>query len=596
VGLARAGLYTTATGTYDSPVGTPARRALTRRSPCRQARHRAIADTEYGMDSYGLNRMLRRARLYAPLHRLVHRARAALGRGTVDGLAPELVAGVEGTLAGLPEAARRADRRVQVSGWSNMAAAVQQIPIIAAFVRAGFAPVVALESRTTASRKLYEAAGAHDLAFWNELQPARTKASQLSPLKSEDDLKVLHHDGLRMGRYALSTMMRSTRCGRFDFSDAETKATALEWLQKTLDGAAFADQLIAHWKPDALLVTDQGYTPLGPLFERCVNAGTPAFSWNAAHRDNLIVLKRYRRDNIDSHPMSLSQESWKAVRQRPWTAADWDVLAAELAHSYRSGQWFGEVGTQFNKVFPSRDELVRRLALDPSLPTVLVFPHIFWDGTFFWGHDLFPNYEAFFAETLKIAYATPRANWIVKIHPANLVKNRRDGFAGRSNEMQVIEAMGSLPSHIKVLDATTDISTLSLYEIGDVCVTVRGTVGMEAACFGLTTVTAGTGRYDRLGFTTDPETAGEFRDLLRHVETLQKPTTEAVELARRYTQAVLLERPVTYRTIEFGYAQDAVASLTVSVRGGSGPLIDSPDVAAMAAFIRSGQEDFLAGP
>jgi hypothetical protein len=547
------------------------------------------------MDSYGLNRLLRRARLYAPLHRLVHGARAALGRDAGDSTPPTLVASLERTLAGLPAAARRADRRVLVSGWSKTVAAAQQIPIIAAFVRAGFAPVVVLESRMTASRKLYEAAGAHDLAFWNELQPARIKASQLSPLEREDDLKDLHYDGLRMGRYALSTMMRSTRCGKFDFSDAETKATALEWLQKTLDGAAFADQLIARWKPDALLVNDQGYTPLGPLFERCVNAGIPAFSWNAAHRDNLIVLKRYRSDNIDSHPMSLSAESWETVRRRPWTAADWDALAAELAHSYKSGQWFGEVGTQFHKVFPSRDELMRRLALDPNLPTVLVFPHIFWDGTFFWGHDLFPNYEAFFAGTLKIGYATPRANWIVKIHPANLVKNRRDGFAGRSNEMQVIEAMGSLPPHIKVLDATTDISTLSLYEIGDVCVTVRGTVGMEAACFGLTTVTAGTGRYDRLGFTTDPETPEEFRDLLRHVENLKKPTAEAVELARRYTRAVLLERPVTYETIQFGYAHDAVASLTVSVGDDAGALIDSPDVAAMAAFIRSGQEDFLAG-
>jgi hypothetical protein len=548
------------------------------------------------MDAYGLNRLLRRARLYAPLHRLVHGARAALGRGTGDGMAPELEARLERTLAGLPAAARRAERRVLVAGWSSMTTAAQQIPIIAAFVRAGFAPVVVLESRTTASRKLYEAAGAHDLAFWNELQPSRTSASQLSTLESEDDLKDLHHDGLRMGRYALSTMMRSTRCGKFDFSDAETKTTAFGWLQKTLDGAAFADQLIARWKPDALLVNDQGYTPLGPLFERCVNAGTPAFSWNAAHRDNLIVLKRYRRENIDSHPMSLSAESWETVRRQPWTAADWEALAAELAHSYRSGQWFGEVGTQFHKVFPSRDELVRRLTLDPNLPTVLVFPHIFWDGTFFWGHDLFPNYEAFFAETLKIAYATPRANWIVKIHPANLVKNRRDGFSGRSNEMEVIEAMGSLPPHIKVLDATTDISTLSLYEIGDVCVTVRGTVGMEAACYGLTTVTAGTGRYDRLGFTIDPETPDEFRDLLRNVESLKEPNTEAVDLARRYTRAVLLERPVAYRTIEFGYAHDAVASLTVSVRDSAGPLIDSPDVAAMAAFIRSGREDFLAGP
>jgi hypothetical protein len=59
---------------------------------------------------------------------------------------------------------------------------------------------------------------------------------------------------------------------------------------------------------------------------------------------------------------------------------------------------------------------------------------------------------------------------------------------------------------------------------------------------------------------------------------------------------VLLERPVTYRTIEFGYAHDAVASLTVSVREDAGALIDSPDVEAMAAFIRSGQEDFLGAP
>jgi len=272
-----------------------------------------------------------------------------LGRGTGDGMAPELEARLERTLTGLPAAARRAERRVLVAGWSSMTTAAQQIPIIAAFVRAGFAPVVVLESRTTASRKLYEAAGARDLAFWNELQPSRTRASQLSPLKTEDDLRDLHHDGLRMGRYALSTMMRSTRCGKFDFSNAETKATAFEWLQKTLDGTAFADKLIARWKPDALLVNDQGYTPLGPLFERCVNAGTPAFSWNAAHRDNLIVLKRYRRDNIDSHPMSLSAESWETVRRQPWTAADWDALAAELAHSYKSGQWFGEVGNSVSQ-------------------------------------------------------------------------------------------------------------------------------------------------------------------------------------------------------------------------------------------------------
>jgi hypothetical protein len=546
------------------------------------------------MDLDRLSRLLRRARLYAPLHRLAQVARVAAGREVADRTSPELISRLGRVFAGLPDAARRADRRVLVAGWPTADLAAQQTPILAAFIRAGFAPVVLLGSRSTPSRSLYEAAGAKEFAFWNELQPSRTMAGDLTPLSSQDDLLALKHEGLSVGRYALSTMMRNTRCGRFDLGNPITKATALKWLQKTLDGAAFADQLVRRWKPDAILVTDQGYTPIGPLFERCVNEGTPAYSSNAGHRDNTVVLKRYGRDNIDSHPYSLSAASWETMRRRPWSPAEWDAVAAELAHSYRSGQWFGEVGTQFDKVFPSRGDLIRRLSLDPSHRTVLLFPHIFWDGTFFWGHDLFPDYEAFFTEALKIAYETPGANWIVKIHPANVVKDRRDGFAGRSNEMRVIDAMGKPPAHVKVLDATTDISTLSLFEIGDVCVTVRGTVGIEAACFGLATVTGGTGRYDGHGFTIDPQTPEAFRDALRRVDQLEKPSAAAIELARRYAHGVLLERPVSYGTIRFGYAHDAVASLVIDVDEKAGPLLDSCEVQAMADFIRSQQEDFLA--
>jgi hypothetical protein len=554
---------------------------------------KGITHLDHRMELYGLNRLLRRARLYAPLHRLAYGAQVALGLSQGDRTSPELVAQLERVLGGLPDMARRTERRLLVAGWSGVNSAAQQIPILAAFIRAGFAPIVILESRSAPSGKLYEAAGAQHFAYWNELQPSRTMAEDLGPVSSQDDLLALKHDGLRIGRYALSTMMRTTRCGRFDFDDPVVKATATNWLQKALDAAAFADQMVRRWKPDGLLVTDQGYTPLGPLFECCVNAGTPSFTWNAGHRDNIVMLKRYGPGNIDSHFASLSAKSWEAARRRPWSEADWNALAAELANCYRSGQWFGEVGTQFDKVFPPRDELIARLSLDPGRRTVLLFPHIFWDGTFFWGRDVFPDYEAFFAEALKIAYETPSANWIAKIHPANVVKNHRDGFSGRSNELRVIDALGKPPPHVRILDATTDISTLSLFEIGDVCVTVRGTVGIEAACYGLATVTAGTGRYDRLGFTIDPQTPEAFRDTLRRVDRLEKPSAQAVELARRYAHGFLLNRPISYETIKFEYARDAVASLIISVDEKAGPLLNSREVQAMAYFIQSGQEDFL---
>jgi len=51
-----------------------------------------------------------------------------------------------------------------------------------------------------------------------------------------------------------------------------------------------------------------------------------------------------------------------------------------------------------------------------------------------------------------------------------------------------------------VLLPDTKISTLSLYRFADDGVTVRGTPGLEIACFGKPAFTAGTGTYAGLGF------------------------------------------------------------------------------------------------
>ena len=112
---------------------------------------------------------------------------------------------------------------------------------------------------------------------------------------------------------------------------------------------------------------------------------------------------------------------------------------------------------------------------------------------------------------------------------------------------------------MKVLDADTDISTISLFEIGDVCVTVRGTVGMEAACFGLTTVTAGTGRYDRLGFTTDPDRPEAFREILRHIGRLEKPSaSDRARPALHPCDPVFFSAP--FRTRPFSSAMPTMPS------------------------------------
>ena len=58
-----------------------------------------------------------------------------------------------------------------------------------------------------------------------------------------------------------------------------------------------------------------------------------------------------------------------------------------------------------------------------------------------------------------------------------------------------------LPPHVFFIPAESPISTFSFFGVMDYCLTVRGTIGIEAARMGIPVLTAGTGRYDRKGFT-----------------------------------------------------------------------------------------------
>jgi len=545
------------------------------------------------MNTLQASRMLRRVGLYGPVHRLLTRISGRSGAADAAALAQH-VEGLSAVLRGLPEAAARAHRRVLIAGWSSFGAAAQQASLVAGFIRAGYAPVVILASRADRSAQtLFRLAGVRDFLFWTDLRPGGRDARHFAPIKSQADLLAVEEDGLRVGRYAVSTMMRNLRTGRLDLSRPEMRKASLDWLQRALDAASFARQLLSASRADAILVDDRGYVPLGPLFERAISDGIPAFTWNAGHRDGTLILKRYGLHNRDQHPTSLSPESWSDTLERPFTDADWQSLYRELEGCYASGQWYSEVGTQFNKTMIPQQKLRDRLGLRPDRPTVLVFPHIFWDGTFFWGEDVFADYQAFFEETMRVARQCPEIDWVVKVHPANVVKNRRDGVNARPGEWDILGSPETLPRHIRVLDADSDISTWSLFQIGDMCVTVRGTVGIEAACLGLTTVTAGTGRYDGLGFTQDVKNPEDFRELLRNAATVPKPEAEAVERARRFAARIFFDRTLPLNRISFAFAQDALASTQITVDADAEPLIDAPEAKTIAAFILSEKDDLL---
>jgi len=489
-------------------------------------------------------------------------------------------------------------RRALLVGQTSPDFALFQLPLIAGLRASGHRIAAVLPAPSPAMARLYAALGVEEFVYTEDFLRRAVPGEALAAIEAVatlDDALALRHRGCAVGKYALSTLMRRTRRGDIPLDDPATAAAFRAYARRSVAYAEAQTRLVAAARPDLVCFYDRGYTPDGELFDAALAAGAQATTLNTAHRSGLLMLKRYHPGNRDQHPASLSEESWEAVRAMPWSEAHWRALYDELADAYRTGAWYDEVGTQRDRRILDRAETRAALGLDPNKKTAAIFAHLFWDATFFWGRDLFGTYEAWFKAAVTAAARNESLNWIVKVHPANLVKSRRDGYAGEPSETVALrEALGETPAHITVMDADHPVSTFSLFGVMDYCLTVRGTVGLEAACFGIPTITAGTGRYDRRGFTVDPETPEDYLARLDRLGELAPLSPEKTELARRYAWALLRARPVAARCVRFRYGRDAAASLTVEPNPEIDDILAAPDVRAIAAWLESGAEDHLA--
>src|SRR5208283_4163784 len=156
-------------------------------------------------------------------------------------------------------------------------------------------------------------------------------------------------------------------------------------------------------------------------------------------------------------------------------------------------------------------QLRERLSLDPNKKTAFIFPHILWDAALFWGKSLFRDFEEWFVETVRLACANDNLNWVIKIHPANRRVRESGSLQGEYAEVVTLRKyIGKLPPHIVMIPPESEISTYSLFPIIDYCLTVCGTVGIEAARLGIPVLTAGSGPYDHRGFTVDSNSREEY--------------------------------------------------------------------------------------
>jgi hypothetical protein len=422
---------------------------------------------------------------------------------------------------------------------------------------------------------------------------------QAPRLVSSSEWLGLTYRGVHVGRFALASAMRELCVGELDFQAPEVQAKLVAHLNASVSRVIAAARLLDEIKPDCLLTMDRGYSGAGEIFDLALLRGLDAITWHFGYKSDRLALKRYTLRNERDHPLSPSTETWNQMRSLAWDRSYGDAVRQELFDCYKSEDWFSVVGTQFNKRILSREATQRELGLSPDKKVAVIFPHILWDGSFFYGDDLFRDYTEWLVEAVKAACANDRVQWLVKLHPAHVVKAVREDRDGRPAELAVIEhAIGTLPPHVKLIQPEAPISTFSLFEIADYVLTVRGTVGIEAALFGIPVITAGTGRYDSRGFTIDSTTREEYRARLATLETLPPLTPQQIELAERYAYNVFLCRPLRLSCASLGFGRDPKATMKLTVHCQTPEQwLESPDISSLAKWFIDGRtEDFTGTP
>jgi hypothetical protein len=468
--------------------------------------------------------------------------------------------------------------------------------LIKALQMAGLESVV-LGRRRTDFLRYYSLAGAKAVVEWSDFGGEEDQAwvdEQLSRAFCLRDWLSLNYRDVHVGRFAIASAMRSLKQGQLDFSNPNIRSELRRHLASSVSYTLKGLKLIEELKPDCIIILDRGYTGQGELFDLAIERGIDLVTWNGGHKSNRLFFKRYHAQNEREHYATLSTNSWRRICSVPWKPDYGRRIREELFQSYQTQDWYSSVGTQFGKEMLSRTQVREKLGLSADRKVAIIFPHILWDGSFFCGEDLFDDYTQWLAETIRAACANPRLDWIVRIHPSHVVKAKKENISGRPREMEVIEQVTrQLPDHIKLLHPETNISTYSLFELADYAVTVRGTVGIEAALFGVPVVTAGTGRYDQRGFTLDSASREEYLQRLA-TEKQPKLSSEQVELAERFAYGVFLWRPVSLSSVSLEFERDEVASWKVSVHCQTREQwLESPDMRQLAAWLASGTHDDL---
>lgn len=356
------------------------------------------------------------------------------------------------------------------------------------------------------------------------------------------EVKNYRYEGCRIGQQVLSALARKDYSTP-DLSDSKTQELFERYLIQQINAVDAAERLFNKEKPDILLFCEVNGLIYGAIFDLAFKKGLNIVQFARSLREDSLIFKKFNSESFGLHPNSISKSTFEEIKKIPWSEKYERVLWEEFSLRYTKKKYAGYIN-ESGEAINEAERVIKELGVDKNKKTAVIFPHVLWDANLYYGEDIFTDYEEWFIETVKAACNNSKINWLIKLHPANIWKRRREKIKSELREITLIkEKVGNLPPHVYLLYPEANISTFSLFKVTDYGITVRGTVGMEMPCFGGVVFTAGTGRYSGLGFTNDSASKEDYLEKLSRIQDFLPLSEEQVLLAKKHAYAVFVLRP-----------------------------------------------------
>ncbi len=413
--------------------------------------------------------------------------------------------------------------------------------------------------------------------------------------KSIDEIKKYKWKNISCGVFALSGTFKDLKTEEFDLNNLRHKKILKKNLLKSLDYANSFYNFLKKNKVGSAIFSDPGYVGQGEMFEILTNRNIPCYQFFTSIEDNKIIFKKYLKHNQKDHFDKISDKNWKYLLQKKKKKNNLKISLNKIKKIYLQNNWFPSVGTTRSENFFSKKKIYEFLKLDKKKPIAVIFNHIFWDGTFFYGNDTFPTYRDWFIETIKAANKNKNLNWIIKPHPANKVQNLRYGINDNLTEEEkiVIKIFGKVPLNFKILNNSNKINSWSLYQFLDYCLTIRGTPGIESSLFGSETIVCGTGRYEDRGFSKYFKNKSTYLKYLSNLKKFKKKDNKRIANALLYADSVFFKKPLKLDSISLKFKKNKKADMSLKVNFNSKKeFLNNHDVSNILSWIKSGKDEF----